>query len=126
MDPFEIFKSKTPEVLEETIFMKKRGESEDMASSVSNKASSHVQAPSPRIKETKPPQEPKDQTSNEFSKSIEAMLAKKKQNRNFEKPSAPAPTSNFQQNDLQSMRNFHDNVKRSLEDANSYGKFSIA
>lgn len=123
VDPFEIFKSKTPEVLEEKIFMKKRGESEDMESSASNKVPSHVQPPSPKITEPKPQQEHKEENSDDFSKSVEAMLARKKSKNIAERPALPQHTAPPPQQDVLSVKNFPEYVKL-FGRVNNYGKFN--
>lgn len=109
-----MFKSKTPEFLEDTIFMKKRGESEDVISSTSQRPSRSIQPSSPKHSEVrleKEAKESRDDTSNDFSRSVEEMLARKK---NINTERQQLPLYNSQNNDLISIRTFLDHVKSSL------------
>lgn len=114
-DSFEVFKSKTPEFLEDTIFMKRKDDSDDEDSSNSKNGI--------RQSEPIPQQEPietKDQQSLDFAKSMNDMLARKR---------SPTPVSqapvipqldvpNFStiqaNNDLLAIQAFFDHIKNTL------------
>lgn len=113
-DPYEVFKSKTPEVLEDTIFMKNKGESEDGVSSSSkrfkrreNSSSSEREEQSISIEK----EQSKEEESISFTKSVQEILARKKI-KNVERPQLPLYNSHH--NDLLSIRSFFEHVKSTL------------
>lgn len=116
-DPYEVFKNQTPEVLEDTIFMKNRGESEDGVSNNSHRERYVASPPSPKIsmeppqKEEKKEEEDGDDESISFTKSVQEMLARKK-NKSIERPQLPLYNSHH--NDLLSIRSFFEHVKNTL------------
>ena len=88
--------------------MKKRGDSEDMMSSTSQPPAHSIQPSSPKHSEArleKEIKESRDDTSNDFSRSVEEMLTRRK-NINTERPQLPL--YNSQHNDLISIRTFLD------------------
>jgi SHAQKYF class myb-like DNA-binding protein len=118
-DPYDVFLDKTPEVLEDTIFMKNKGESEDGVSLNSRVTRNHLQPQSPKVKHTEEMKEgnlPNDQESVDFSRSIQQMLARKK-NKTVERPQFPV--YNSPNKDLLSIRAFLDHVKSGVPHGNS-------
>lgn len=119
-DPYDVFKNQTPEVLEDTIFMKNKGESEDGVSNNSHRMRYIASPPSPKIlmepplMEDKKEEEEKDDESISFTKSVQEMLARKK-NKSIERPQLPLYNSHH--NDLLSIRSFFEHVKTTLSES---------
>jgi len=79
-DPYEIFKNNSPEFLEDAIYMKNRGESEERESSSSHlikHSANHHSSTGKDEKSEKEVQEEKEEEDNSFANSIKNMLAKK-------------------------------------------------
>lgn len=116
-DPYEIFKVKSPEFLEDIIFMKNRGESDDNLSSNSHN-------PKPDISQTsgfhnEAPNKDQDHEEKEevsdFAQAVQDMLSRKK-TAAVERPQIPLYNSHY--NDLLSIRLFFDHVKTVLPSSN--------
>jgi SHAQKYF class myb-like DNA-binding protein len=114
-DPYEVFRNNSPEVLEDTIFMKNRGDHEDDISSNSHRVkqvvSSHPPEGNSCQEEEKEPQENKDEEVSDFAKSVQQMLNKRRAQQ-AERPQLPLYNSHS--NDILSIRSFFDHVKSVL------------
>ena len=79
-DAYEIFKNNSPEFLEDTIFMKNRGESEERGSSSSHQVRQTITPPQTNPKEErseKEVHEEKEEDPDFFANSVKTMLERK-------------------------------------------------
>ena len=116
-DSFEVFKSKTPEFLEDTIFMKRKGESDDESSFNSKSIEKpHI---SSSVKEEVC--EKKEDLGFDFSKSVNEMLSRKRgdppQVAKVLASQVPVHQNLHLNSDLLSIKAFFDHVKNSLTGA---------
>ena len=116
-DSFEVFKSKTPEFLEDTIFMKKKGDSDDDVTSNWKSLVKSSLEPMPQVV-----QNPVADQQVDFAQSVTDMLAKKREITTLQPPSliqqqpqAPSfPPTMLANNDLIAIKSFFDHIKNSL------------
>lgn len=113
-DSFEVFKSKTPEFLEDTIFMKKKGDSDDEESS-NSKSIIRPHIPTPKAQEVC---EIKNDENFDFSESMAQILKRKRGEIAPDLASVPVQALIHQNvqtsNDLLSIKAFFDHVQNSL------------
>jgi SHAQKYF class myb-like DNA-binding protein len=114
-DPYEIFKCNSPEFLEDTIFMKNKGDSDDVLSSNSQNVIPAISQTSGFHNEVLPKEqehEEKEEVS-DFAQAVQDMLSRKKTAAAIvERPHVPLYNSHY--NDLVSIRSFFDHVKSIL------------
>jgi SHAQKYF class myb-like DNA-binding protein len=109
-DSFEVFKNKTPEFLEETIFMKKKGESDDGMSS-NSKSIARPQTPPKYIHAL----EGRDDHNMDFAKSVTDMLARKRVPQvEIQQPPVPNFQETQENNDLLAIKSFFEHIQSSL------------
>lgn len=106
-DSFEVFKSKSAQFLEDTIFMKNKDDSEDGNSIISNRL---VKQPIESI-QTKP-ELPQQDTSGEFQNSMNQFIAQKNSMRS--EPVSMNMTYQQPNNELLTIRSFFDRIKASF------------